>query len=145
MIHLRVETSPFEIPNANAQLEFVRIKCMLGFKEKDGHEYVFSEGIIDTGAYVSVISKVLADKIKKDVTGEYMMKGLSSRDECAIPVSVGKATCLIFDNLGNTSGDLEVPCFFAHTAEVPVIIGFAGLLTKFKLIVDYPQKRAILE
>ena len=145
MIQLIVDTSFFEIPDTKTKLEFVRIKCMIGFKKKDSSEYSLAEGIIDTGSYVSVIPRTVSDKINKEITGRYRMKGLNTRDECAIPVSVGTATCIIFDKCGNASGDLNIPCFFADTDDAPVIIGFANLLTRFKVIIDYPHKAAFLE
>lgn len=145
MIQLIVDASFFKIPNTDTSLDFVRIKCMVGFKKKDSSEYCLAEGIIDTGAYVTVIPKTLADKIEKEVTGEYKMKGLNQRDECAIPVSVGKATCVIFDKSGNSSGNLDISCFFAHTEDCPVIIGFADLLSKFKINIDSSRKTAFLE
>ena len=145
MIELFVDTTPFEIPDSKAKLDFVRIKCLVGFKKKDGSGYSLAEGIVDTGAYVSVIPEDLSEIIEKEITGRYRMKGLNSGEDCAIPVNVGKTTCILFDESGNTSGDLNIACFFADSNDVPVIIGFANILTRFKLHIDYPNKKAFLE
>ena len=72
-------------------------------------------------------------------------KGLNLRDECAIPVDVGKTICVLFDKSGNTSGDVEIFCYFANSNEVPVIIGFADIMTKFKINIDYPNRKAFLD
>lgn len=145
MIKLIVDSSLFEVPNSKTKLDFVRIKCLIGLKKKNVSEYTLAEGIIDTGAYVSVIPKDISEIIEKETIGKYKMKGLNSKEECAIPVSVGKTTCILFDELGNTSGDLEISSFFANTNDIPVIIGFADILTKFKLNIDYANKKAVLE
>lgn len=144
MIELIIDTSPFEVPDSKTKLDFVRIKCLIGFKEKDGVGYRLAEGIVDTGAYVTVIPKGLSERIDKQITGSYKMKGLNSRDECSIPVVVGKTKCVLFDKSANTSEELEIACYFAHSDEIPVIIGFADILTKFKINIDYPNKNAFL-
>lgn len=145
MIKLFVDIALFDVPDSNKKLDFIRIKCLIGFKRKDRTGYSLAEGIIDTGAYVSVIPKDLGEIIEREVTGQYRMKGINLRDECAIPVSVGKTTCILFDESGNTSGDLEISCFFANTNDIPVVIGFVDILTRFKINIDYPNKKAFLE
>ncbi len=144
MIELIVDASPFVIPDSKIELDFVRIKCLMGFKEKQGRGYRLAEGIIDTGAYVTVIPKGLSERIDKQITGSYKMKGLNLKEECAIPVAVGKTKCILFDKSVNTSEELEIACYFAHSDEVPVIIGFADILTKFKINIDYSNKKAFL-
>lgn len=144
MIELIIDASSFEIPDSRTKIDFVRIKCLIGFREKDGTGYRLTEGIIDTGAYVTVMPKGLSERIDKQITGSYKMKGLNSRDECAIPVAVGKTKCVLFDRLSNVSEELEIACYFAHSDAVPVIIGFADILTRFKISVDYPHKKAFL-
>lgn len=144
MIELIIDASPFEVPFSKTKIDFVRIKCLIGFKEKDGGGYRLAEGIVDTGAYVTVIPKGLSERIDKQITGNYKMKGLNSRDECAISIDVGKTICVLFDKSAHTSQELEIACYFAHSDEVPVIIGFADILTKFKISIDYPNKKAFL-
>lgn len=73
------------------------------------------------------------------------MKGLNSKDECAIPVDVGRTKCVLFDKSANISKELEIVCYFAHSDELPVIIGFANLLTEFKINIDYPNQTAVFE
>lgn len=145
MIELFIDSSVFEIPDSKTKLDFVRIKCLIGLKKKDGSEYSFAEGIVDTGSHVSIIPKEVSEIIEKEVTAKYRIKGLNLRDECALPVDVGKTTCTLFDKEGNASGDLEISCFFANTNDVPVIIGFADILTRFKLNIDYSSRKAFLE
>jgi hypothetical protein len=145
MIELIIDSSLFEIPQSRSKLDFVRIKCLIGLKKKDGSGYSLAEGIIDTGAYVSVIPKDVGEVIEKEVTGKYRMKGLNSREECAIPVLIGSTTCILFDEQGNTSGDMKISSFFAETNDVPVIIGFADILNRFTLTVDYQNNKAFLK
>lgn len=145
MIELIIDSSPFEIPDSKTKIDFVRIKCLIGFKEKDGTGYRLTEGIIDTGAYVTVLPKGLSERIEKEITGTYKIKGLNTRDECAILVSCGKTKSIIFDKSGNTSDELEISCYFANSDEVPIIVGFADILTRFKINIDYSNKKASLE
>ncbi|NQT46936.1 MAG: hypothetical protein HQ593_05660 [Candidatus Omnitrophica bacterium] len=145
MIELIIDSSPYKIPGSKTKLDLVRIKCLVGFKEKNGSNYRFNEGIIDTGAYVSIIPKGLSERIEKEITGRDRVKGINSREECAIPASVGKAKCILFDRSGNASDELEFTCYFANSDEVPIIIGFADVLTRFKINIDYPNRKAFLE
>lgn len=145
MINLIIDSSKFSIPKSNFSLDFVRLKCLVGFKEREGKNYRLCEGIIDTGSYVTVLPFGLTEKIEKKISGKYKIKGFNVKKECTIPVSVGKTKCVLFDKQGNSSSEMIISSYFAQTDEIPIILGFADLLTKFKIKIDYQKGIAFLE
>ncbi len=59
MIELNIDASSFEIPDSKTKLDFVRLKCLIGFKEKQGVGYRLAEGIVDTGAYILSLQQIM--------------------------------------------------------------------------------------
>jgi len=145
MINLIIDSSKFSIPKSNFSLDFVRLKCLVGFKEKEGKNYRLCEGIIDTGSYVTVLPFGLSEKIEKEVFGKYKIKGFNAKRECAIPVLVGKTKCVLFDKQGNFSSEIIISSYFAQTDEIPIILGLADLLTRFRIEIDNEKGIAFLE
>jgi hypothetical protein len=47
--------------------------------------------------------------------------------------------------LGNLSPELEILAFLAKTDQVPLILGFAGLLERFPVHFDYEGGEAYIE
>ncbi len=144
-IKLILDTSIENLTESLQDFEFIRLKCLVGFKSIDGYSYRFTEALVDTGAYISVIPSGLAKKIEKEILGEDKLKGINRRDECSIPVLVGKTSCILFDKDYNVTEDLLIRSYFAKTDEVPVILGFADVLSKFAVYVNYQRRIAYIE
>ncbi|MDI6791259.1 MAG: hypothetical protein QME81_00085 [bacterium] len=96
MVNLSFDTSTTILCEGLFSIEYIRLTGLIGLKSSQGN-YVFAEAIIDTGAYISVIPARIAGKIQKKVVGEDKLKGMNPKEECALPVEVGKTTCLLFD------------------------------------------------
>ncbi|OQX54269.1 MAG: hypothetical protein B5M48_01310 [Candidatus Omnitrophica bacterium 4484_213] len=144
MINLIIDNSKFSIPKSNFSLDFVRLKCLVGFKEEESANYRLCEGIVDTGSYVIVLPFRLSERIEKEVSGKYKIKGFYTKGECAIPVS-GKTKCVLFDKQGNSSCEMIIYSYFVQTDEIPIILGFADLLTRFKIKINYQKGIAFLD
>lgn len=144
VIHLTFRTSDYEIPGSSEKIEIVRLEALIGLRKKKGEDYLFLNGIVDTGAYISLIPKRISEEIERTVFGEDKMKGINSKETCSIPVEVGKTRCILLDQFGNVTPEKEMLCYFADTDEVPVIIGFVDLLTEMTLTVNYKAKKAHL-
>jgi hypothetical protein len=71
-------------------------------------------------------------------------QGINLRPECAIPAQLAEITCTLYDSSGNHSDDLLMPSLVAQSNEVPLILGFAGLLSKFEVRFDYQAESAYL-
>jgi len=111
--------------------------------QADGHLSESREAIVDTGAHTSVLPLTLWQRFaveidEKDVT----VGGINDRPECQIPASLGKVKCFLTDETGQVSPELDIPCFLAETDRVPLILGFANLLSRFKICFDYENKEA---
>ena len=48
-----------------------------------------------------------------------------------------RIACFLTDQTGRLSSELDVRCFLAKTDRVPLILGFANLLSRFKVCFDY--------
>lgn len=145
MIQLILESSPLTIPHSRCTLEVTRLKSLVGFRKESSKDYLFVEGVLDTGGYVTVLPKHLAGKLELETVGHYTLSGVNPRRECAIPVAVAYSSCILFDEQGNRSKELRIPCYVSQTEEVPVILGFAGLLSEFEVCFDRRKPLAYLK
>jgi hypothetical protein len=145
MIQLTLETTPFTVPNTTCTLEFIRLKSLVGFRKTAPTEHLLAEGIIDTGAYVTVLPNSFAAELELEAVGHYSLSGINRRPECAIPVVVAYGFCILFDEQGHRSPELRVPCYVSQTDEVPVILGIGGLLSEFEFCFDHRKHVAYLK
>ena len=53
-------------------------------------------------------------------------------------------TCTLYDSSGNHSDDLLILSLLAQSNEVPLILGFAGLLSRFEVRFDYQAESVYL-
>lgn len=145
MIQLIIESSPFTIPNTDCTIEFTRLKNLAGFRKARSRNYLFVEGILDTGGYVTLLPKSFAAELALETVGHYSLSGINRRAECAIPVAATYSACVLFDGQGNRTKEFRIPCYVSQTEGVPVILGFAGLLSKFEVCFDLRKRLAHLE
>ncbi len=124
--------------------EIVRLKTSVQFKTVNGFSEAY-DGVIDTGAYISLIPKSIWQAALYEKISEYTVKGIQKRDECSIPVITGKVICVLADRYGNISEEMEIRAFLALTDEVPLIIGFKDLLSRFNVCFDYKIRSAFAE
>lgn len=103
------------------------------------------DALIDTGAHTSILPKSIWKGVKTEKLGSYDIQGISNKPECRIPCEVGRITAKFIDESGNASCEAEMQAFLALTDEVPLIIGFKDLLSKFKVCFDRMKNIAYLE
>ncbi|MBU2565550.1 MAG: hypothetical protein KJ655_04785 [Candidatus Thermoplasmatota archaeon] len=65
--------------------EIVRLKTLVLFKRVDGNIEI-RDGIVDTGAYVTLIPQSIWKNLEIEKIAEHEIMGLSIKPECAIPV-----------------------------------------------------------
>ncbi|MBI4397508.1 MAG: hypothetical protein HY586_00100 [Candidatus Omnitrophica bacterium] len=145
MIQLTFRNSNYIHPDSREKVEVIRLEALIGIKKKESNDYLFLNGIIDTGAYISLIPKRISEEIERTMLGKEKMKGINSKEVCAIPVEFGKVKYVLLDQKGNVTKEAEMQCYFADTDEVPVILGFAGLLSEMTLTMNYKANRAYLD
>jgi hypothetical protein len=91
-INLFFETSHHKELEKNINdLTCLRLQCDIQCKTINGWTQPFS-GIIDTGAHTSVIPHSLQKLIVHETCGSHKIYGMSTKEECAIPVTIDKVT-----------------------------------------------------
>ena len=123
--------------------EIIRLTSHIQFRTPTGWSKIY-DAIVDTGAHAPVIPYNIWKDLDVNVMANYEIKGLNSRKECAIPSIIGKVVCILSDDQGNQSKEIETISFLAYTNEIPLIIGFKNLLSKFKVCFDYIKEDAYL-
>jgi len=119
----------------------IRVYCMIRFKT----EFGFSEpypAIIDTGAHTSLIPSNMWKSSEHKLIGDHYVKGLVP--DAKLDVKVGEIT-LLFADLLNASKEYPCLCSLSPHDRTPLILGFKDLLSKIKLVVDYPENKVWLE
>jgi len=143
MIHLYFDTAVVPLDDAG-QLTITRLNCNVTFRRQDGTWSRLHVAIIDSGAHTSVLPEKIWREAERDIIAEYELKGINPRPECSIPALVGKVMCMLHDDYGHSSDDLLISAILAQSNEVPIILGFADLLTEFEVTFNYRAGRAYL-
>ncbi|PKP56299.1 MAG: hypothetical protein CVT88_02410 [Candidatus Altiarchaeales archaeon HGW-Altiarchaeales-1] len=125
-------------------VNFIRLFCSIKFKTPAGW-YKTKDAIIDTGAPISLIPLDVWNNSDVKILAEHRAYGINTKEECTIPVKVGKVKCILVDEEGNQSEEMEILSYLALTNTVPIILGFKDLLERFKLCFDFYEKEAWIE
>jgi hypothetical protein len=115
--------------------DFTRLFCYIRFKTNTGWSDSM-QAIVDTGAPVSLIPLDVWSEAETEILTDFEIGGINPRQECTLPVLVGKIKCMLVDENREQSKELEIPSYFATTNKVPLLIGFKNLLCGFKMNVD---------
>lgn len=99
--------------------------------------------IIDTGAPVSVIPRKIWETSIIQELMPYSISGLVPNPECSLPVTIGHLTCRLLDE-ENITPPIPFKAYLAHTDKVPVILGFADMLERFHISIDFQKNNAFL-
>ncbi len=144
MIKLHFSTGKVVDPRyAYRSLTIIRLLANVQFVRTDGRLSKVVEAIVDTGAHTSVLPQRLWQRFAVEIDEEDVtLGGINDRPECQIPASLGRVRCFLTDETGQFSSELDVPCFLAKTDRVPLILGFANLLSQFKICFDYENREA---
>ncbi len=122
----------------------VRLKCGVQFKTKFGWSQPYS-AIVDTGAHTSVIPLSLWKELVHEKIQRYKIYGISKQDGCSVSGDIGKVILIVVDENGNQTKELEICAFLAETDQIPLIIGFNGLLEKLRVNFDFRKDEASAE
>lgn len=101
-------------------------------------------GIVDTGAPLSVIPLRMWENASVTKLAEHTIRGIVPKEECSIPVSVGRIKCVLLDE-EKVSKEYEIVAYLALTNKVPLILGFKNLLEKFNVYFDFSNGMGYLE
>lgn len=126
------------------QAKSIRLFCSVRFKSREGWTDRI-DAIVDSGAPYSIIPLDLWQDLDLELEAEHEIHGINPTEECKIPVKVGKIKCILVDNEGNRSRELPARVYLASSNLIPLLIGFNGILEKFKVYFDYIANEAYLE
>ena len=124
-------------------LDILRLKCDVRFEEKSGEIWNY-DAILDTGAFISLIPFSIWKNVEHEEIERHTVKGIIPGKECSIDVIIGKIKLKLIDE-ENETGELNIYAYLAMTDEVPLILGFKDLLSKFRVCFDYGENEAFLE
>ncbi len=124
-------------------IDIVRLRCIVQL-EKRNHEIAIHDSILDTGAFISLIPFSIWKDVGADRLADYHVKGIISKEECSIPVIIGRINLRLIDEK-TRSREITAHSYLALTDDVPLIIGFKDLLERFTVHFDYQSKEAWLE
>jgi hypothetical protein len=147
MIKLRFETQELVISRYRYHpLLVIRLIATVRFVQADGSLFESLYAIVDTGAHTSVLPLALWQRLAVEIDAEDIaFGGINDRPECRVPASLGRVKCRLTDETGQLSPELDVPCFLAKTNRVPLILGFAGLLSQFNICFNHATGVAYAE
>jgi hypothetical protein len=89
--------------------------------------------IIDTGAHTSILPLTVWEEADVEIIGGHFVRGLVPREDCVLPVKIGRVHAVILDRLGHQSSELTFRAYLAPTDDVPLIIGFKDLMDRCEL------------
>ncbi len=121
--------------------KIIRLKSGIQFKMKDGWTQPFS-AIIDTGAHTSVIPLSIWKEIAYTKQGKHKIFGLSKKEECSLIGELAQVSLILIDDEASQTKELNAIAFLAETDQIPVILGFKGLLEHLRVAFDYQNELA---
>lgn len=100
--------------------------------------------IVDTGAPISLIPNRIWKRCQSEIIGETELKGVISKKECIMPVKVALIEVRLIEYEYVTQR-LKIKAYLASIDEVPLIIGFENMLSKFNVFFSYHTQTAFIE
>ena len=129
----------------NPLLQITRILCLTAFGSGVTGFTVPEHAIIDTGAPTSLIPKDLWEQCPVLKLGESSIHGIVDRPECSLPIIEGVIGCVLLDEAGHQSPELTIYAHLALTNDVPLLLGFGGLLDQADMRLAIGSREAYLE
>jgi len=142
-IALEVErTLDLEALRAHRRLSLYRLWARVRFRQPTG----WSEphpAIVDTGAPYSLIPLSLWSTLRLERLVELPMRGIVPGAQAEIHGTLAKASGQVLD-ARRLSPPLILGAMLAKTDDVPLILGWSGLLDRARLVLDAPRHVASL-
>ena len=121
-----------------------RLICRVTFYRAEGEFGPEWYGILDTGAPVSLIPKRMWQGCAVLKLKDTTVKGIVDRPKCALEVIDGVISTILTDGQ-SISEPLTIRAHLAHTDDIPLLLGFSGLLDKADVHFSIERREAYLE
>ena len=127
-------------------MPIIRIIADMVLRLQDSGFTTPQRAIIDTGSYWSTVPQELWKQCAVDIIEpNSQIVGFASDEVCHIPASIGRISGKILDDEGHETRLLAFLAFLAHTDDVPLVLGFADILSEFQVRFDYRTRTAYLD
>ncbi|MBC8229751.1 hypothetical protein H8E77_09415 [bacterium] len=127
-------------------MPIIRIMANMVLCLQDGGFTPLQQAIVDTGSYWSVVPQELWTACAVDIIEPNApIIGFAPDEVCHIPASIGRISGKILDDEGHETRLLTFLAFLAHTDDVPLVLGFADILSEFQVRFDYRTRTAYLD
>lgn len=100
--------------------------------------------IVDTGSPVSVIPLDIWKRSQAKIVGTTNISGLVPKKECSLEIKIGEISFRLVDK-ENVTPKMKMQAYFAPTNQVPLILGFEGLLNEHDVFFSRTKDEAFLE
>ena len=121
-----------------------RLICRAAFYREDGELGPERYGILDTGAPVSLIPQKIWQDYPILKLKDTTVKGIVDRPESVLQVIDGVIGIILTDG-ESISEPLTVRAHLAHTDDIPLLLGFSGLLDRADVRFSVNRSEAYLE
>jgi len=121
-----------------------RLICRVTFCGERGELGPERYGILDTGAPVSLIPKRMWQGYPALKLRDATVRDIIDRAECALEVIDGVIGATLTDG-ESTSEALTIRAHLAHTDDIPLLLGFSGLLDRADVHFSVERREAYLE
>jgi len=126
-------------------LAITRLLVWVSFLTVDGKLTDPELAIVDTGAPLSLIPQDIWQDCRYLKLRDDAIRGVVPKPECELPVIDGLVGCILQDDAGRTSGLLTVRAHLARSEDVPLLLGFSGLLDRADVRFAVESGEAYLE
>lgn len=131
-----------ELIERNIALPTIRLIGMVEFKYGNKWSELY-DVIIDTGSPVSVFPAYIQKECDTQLLHQTRISGLVPDEKCSLSAKLVNLTFRLRDR-DRISEPILSKAYVTATDKIPLILGFAGILETYKLVVNYPQKKASL-
>ncbi len=126
-------------------LVITRLLGWVSFLTVDGELTDPELAIVDTGAPLSLIPQDIWQGCRYLRMRDDVIRGVVPKPNCELAVIDGVVACILQDDAGQMSELLTIRAHLARSKDVPLLLGFSGLLDRADVSFSVNRSKAYLE
>ncbi|MBL7183170.1 MAG: hypothetical protein ISS50_01840 [Anaerolineae bacterium] len=126
-------------------LVITRLLVWVSFLTVDGELTDPELAIVDTGAPLSLIPQDIWQGCRYLRMRDDVIRSVVPKPDCELAVIDGVVACILRDDAGQMSELLTIRAHLAHSENVPLLLGFSGLLDRADVHFSVKSHEAYLE
>ena len=136
----------FERPDPqDPSLSRIRLHIWASFVTWEGDLTPPKLAIIDTGAPLSMLPSHIWHNVRHLKMRNDTVQGIVPNPDCDLQVVDAVVSCVLYDDEGQSSEALTIRAYLAPTQDVPLLLGFGGLLDQADVYFSLTKNLAYLE